>query len=165
MAGKHYRTHLVSDLGEAEIGSQVRLAGWLSFKRVHKRVAFAGLRDGSWTVQVVCAPDQVVDVPRESCISVAGIVQQREPANEGHAELVEVLASGIDVVNPAAPLPVPPDGDPDAAGRRRWRYLDMRRPDFGRALLLRARVAFVLSQWAAEAGFVSLDTPYLAQRS
>ncbi len=169
MATDGFRTHLVAELSDAELGTTVRLAGWIAFMRLHKRVAFLGVRDQSGTVQVVCAPEYVGDLTRESCVTVSGVLQSRlSPGGEsvGSAGLVEVAAARIEVLNPAAPLPFAIES-PDVEGeaRMRWRYLDMRRRDLRRCLLLRAQLASALTRSVEERGFVELETPYLAHRS
>jgi len=169
MATDRFRTHLAGELGDAEIGTVVRIAGWIAFRRLHKRAAFLGVRDHSGTVQVVCAPEQAVDLTRESCVTVSGVVQSRlSPGrgSDGAAGLVEVAAARVEVLNPAAPLPFVIEGpDVDGEARMRWRYLDMRRRDLRRCLFLRAHLASALARSMEEQGFVELETPYLAHRS
>ena len=168
MATNHFRTHTVAELGDVEPGTRVRLAGWVTFKRLHPRRAFVGLRDRSGVVQVVCAPDQVAEVPRESCVAVSGVVRLR-PGPGGAppaAGQVEVAEGRVELLNPAAPLPFAIDG-PEATGdaRRRWRYLDMRREEVRRRLLVRAELPTVLCRSVRAEGFVALETPYLAHGS
>jgi aspartyl-tRNA synthetase len=168
MAADRFRTHLVGELVDVELGTIVRLAGWIAFKRVHKRVAFIGLRDSSGTVQVVCTPQEVVEVPRESCVTVSGVVQARLPAEATGSGIgsIEVAEGRVEVLGSAATLPIGierPDKDREA--RWRWRYLDMRGGDVRRRLLLRAQLPSVLRRFMEEQGFVELETPYLAHPS
>ena len=168
MATDPYRTHLVRELGELDYGTRVRLAGWIAFKRLHRRVAFVGLRDSSGTIQVVCAPHEIVEVPRESCVVVSGVLQPRVAPDDQRsaAGQVEIAEGRVEVLNPAAALPFAIDGpEVDGEARRRWRYLDMRRPDVRRRLLLRAQLPLVLCRSVQEQGFVELETPYLAHPS
>ena len=161
MATDGFRTHLVKDLGGVELGTSVRLAGWIAFKRLHRRVAFVGLRDHSGTVQVVCAPDQIVAVPRESCVTVSGVLQPRLSPDGGRpgAGQIEVTEGRVSVLNPAASLPFAIEGPyVDGEARMRWRYLDIRRGDVRRCLLVRAHLAAVLRRSMEEQGFVELET-------
>jgi aspartyl-tRNA synthetase len=163
-----FRTHLVGELGEIELGSRVRLAGWIAFRRLHKRVAFVGLRDGSGTVQVVCAPQEVVGVSRESCVTVSGVVRARLAPDDRYpvAGQIEVADGRVEVLTPSARLPFAIEAsDVDSEARRRWRYLDMRRQEARRHLLLRAQLPSVLRRSIQQEGFVELETPYLAHPS
>jgi aspartyl-tRNA synthetase len=168
MATDRFRTHLVGELVDVEFGTSVRLAGWIAFKRVHKRVAFIGLRDRSGTVQVVCAPQEVLEVPRESCVTVSGVVRARLAPKAARPGIgpIEVAEARVELLSSAATLPIGierPDGDREA--RWRWRYLDMRGGDVRRRLLLRAQLPSVLRRFMQEQGFVDLETPYLAHPS
>jgi aspartyl-tRNA synthetase len=162
------RTHLVSDLNDLESGTAVRLTGWIAFKRVHKRVAFLGLRDFSGTVQVVCAPERIIDITVESCVRITGTLQPRRHPGDSNMVLtkVEVTNADVEILSAAAPLPFVIEGqDLNSDARLRQRYLDMRRHDLQRSLLLRARLASLLSCALENDGFVQLPTPYLAHRS
>jgi aspartyl-tRNA synthetase len=68
---------MVRERRDLELGTRVQLAGWITFKRLHKRVAFIGLRDWSGTVQVVSEPHEIMVVPRESCVIVSGVLEAR----------------------------------------------------------------------------------------
>lgn len=157
---------MVGELGQVELGTSVRLAGWIAFKRLHKRVAFVGLRDGSGMVQVVCAPQEIADVSRESCVTVSGTLRARLAPDGMDTSQIEVADGRVEVLAAAATLPFAIEGS-EAAGeaRRRWRYLDMRRGDTRRRLLLRAQLPSVLRRSIQREGFVELETPYLAHPS
>jgi aspartyl-tRNA synthetase len=168
MASAPFRTHLVKQLDEVPIGTRVRLAGWIAHRRRHKHVTFVGLRDRSGTVQVVCAPSEALDVSRESCVTVSGILRARPELVDrtSTTDQIEVAEGRIEVLNPAAPFPIAVNypGDPgDALGR--WRYLGLRRSDVRSHLLTRAQVATVLRRSVQDEGFVELETPYLAHPS
>jgi aspartyl-tRNA synthetase len=168
MATASFRTHMVSQLDEVDLGTSVRLAGWVAFRRLHKRVAFVGLRDGSGTVQVVCAPEEIVGVSRESCVTVSGVVRARLAPDASHPDTprVEVADGRVEVLAPAATLPFAVEGsEADTEARRRWRYLDMRRRSARRHLLFRARLPSLLRRSMQQEGFVELETPYLAHPS
>jgi aspartyl-tRNA synthetase len=131
-------------------------------------VAFVGLRDCSGTVQVVCPPHEIVDLGRESCVAVSGVLRARPAPNDGKSVVgqVEVAEGRVEVLNPAATLPFAIEGpEVDGEARRRWRYLDMRRHDVRRRLLLRSQLPSVLCRSVQEEGFVELETPYLAHPS
>jgi aspartyl-tRNA synthetase len=163
-----FRSHMVGELGQVELGTKVRLAGWIAFRRLHKRVAFIGLRDGSGIIQVVCAPHEISGVSRESCVSVSGVVRARPTPDDKHPDVsqVEVADGRVEVLAPAATLPFAIEGsEADGEARARWRYLDMRRREARRHLLLRAQLPSLLRRSVQQKGFVELETPYLAHPS
>jgi aspartyl-tRNA synthetase len=90
MTTEPFRTHMVRELDDVEFGTRVRLAGWIAFKRLHSRVAFVGLRDCSGTVQVVCPPHEIVDLGRESCVAVSGVLRARPAPNDGKSVVGQV---------------------------------------------------------------------------
>jgi aspartyl-tRNA synthetase len=168
MATGPFRTHMVGELGGVEHGTSVRLAGWVAFRRLHKRVAFIGLRGGSGTVQVVCAPSEAAGLARESCVMVSGVVRARLAPDDKDPTTgqVEVADGQVEVLAPAATLPFAIEASEiDSEARRRWRYLDMRQREARRHLLLRAQLASVLRRAVQQEGFVELETPYLAHPS
>jgi OB-fold nucleic acid binding domain len=96
---------MVGELGEVELGTSVRLAGWIAFKRLHKRVGFVGLRDGSGMVQVVCAPQEIAGVSRESCVTVSGTLRARLAPDDMDTSRIEVADGRVEVLAAAATLP------------------------------------------------------------
>jgi aspartyl-tRNA synthetase len=119
-------------------------------------------------VQVVCAPQEIAGVSRESCVTVTGVVRTRLAPDGNHpgTSQVEVADGRIEVLAAAATLPFAIEGsEANGGARRRWRYLDMRRRDARRHLLLRAQLPSVLRQSVQEEGFVELETPYLTHPS
>ena len=126
------RTHDAGSLRASDAGTTVTLAGWVARRRDHGGVIFVDLRDASGVVQVVFREEDAHALRNEYCVRVTGEVGRRPAGNE-NPELptgeVEVLASELDVLSEAAPLPLPVDDTIDAGDdmRLRYRYLDLRR--------------------------------------
>ena len=169
------RTHQSGTLRAADTGSTVTLTGWVAKRRDHGGVAFIDVRDASGVVQVV-ARDEVLtgaahDLRSEFCIQVTGEVTAREARNV-NPDLptgeVEVVASSITVLSPAAPLPFQIDERVTVGeeARLKHRYLDLRRPgahSAGQALRLRSKVNAAARKVLGERDFVEIETPTLTR--
>ncbi len=167
------RTHGAGTLRAEHAGQTVTLAGWVGRRRDHGGVAFVDLRDASGVVQVVVR-DEILeasgahDLRNEYCIAIDGVVEAR-PEGNANPDLptgeVEVVASGITVLNPSAPLPFQIDERVSVGeeARLRYRYLDLRRPAPAAALRLRSEVNRVARTLLAERGFVEVETPTLTR--
>ncbi len=166
------RSHYCGLVGEALIGHDVSLCGWVDTRRDHGGVIFIDLRDHEGIVQVVIEPDNAAafaaaeHVRYEYCLRISGKVRNR-PSSQVNDRLrtgkVEVLAATVEVLNASAPLPFMLD---DAAGdeaRLRWRYLDLRRPDMQRKLRLRTKLVSALRHHLDARGFQDIETPILTR--
>jgi len=163
------RSHDAGSLRASDAGEQVRLAGWVARRRDHGGVVFIDLRDGSGIVQVVLRQEDVAhDLRAEFCVLVTGTVQRRPAGNE-NPELatgdVEVVATGLEVLSQADPLPFPIEGgvELNEEVRLRYRYLDIRRPDMAAALKARSKAAYLLYDVMNARGFVNVETPFLTR--
>ncbi len=169
------RTAHAGDLGSEDIGTQVRVAGWVATRRDHGGVLFVDLRDASGIVQVVINPEEQPDLDDvthalrdEFCISVLGMVRAR-PDGTINPDLVtgeiEIGASEISVLSPADPLPFQIDdrADVDEMRRLEFRYLDLRRPRMAANLLARSRAIQAMRSTLANDGFLEVETPTLVK--
>lgn len=164
------RTREAGTLGLADAGETVVLAGWVARRRDHGGVAFIDLRDASGVVQVVIRDASAHDLRSEWCLKVIGSVAARPAGNE-NAEIatgaIEVIASEVEVLSEAAPLPFPVDsGDAGTIGeeaRLRYRYLDLRREGPSKALRLRSRLTSTIRSVMAAERFLEIETPYLTR--
>ncbi len=149
------------------------LAGWVARRRDHGGVAFVDLRDASGVVQVVVRDEILAasgahDLRNEYCVAVTGTVEAR-PEGNANPDLptgeVEVVASSIEVLNPAAPLPFQIDERVSVGEevRLKYRYLDLRRPGPAAAIRLRSEVNRVARNLLAERGFVEVETPTMTR--
>ena len=131
------RTHDAGALRAEHVGQTVTLAGWVARRRDHGGVAFLDLREASGVVQVVVRDEAVAHSLRsEFCIKVVGEVSLR-PEGNANPNLpsgeIEVIASEVEVLSTAAPLPFPIDDAAQGGGevgeetRLKYRYLDLRR--------------------------------------
>ena len=164
------RTHQAGTLRAEHAGEQVVLAGWVARRRDHGGVVFIDLRDASGIVQVVWRSEEAEahDLRAEFCVKVTGEVRLRPAGNE-NPELpsgaVEVAVEQLDVLSEADPLPFPVEGTTEISEdvRIKYRYLDIRREEMSRALRIRSRAAYLLSDVMRDHGFVNVETPYLTR--
>ena len=163
------RTHEAGTLRASDAGHTVTLAGWVASRRDHGGVAFIDLRDASGIVQVVVRDDEIAhDLRNEWCIAVTGEVRRRIEGNVNPRIAtgeIEVVASGVAVLNESAPLPFQIDEHVDVGeeARLKYRYLDLRRPGPAKALRLRSRVNRAARDVLDRHGFVEVETPTLTR--
>src|SRR6201988_3795570 len=164
------RSHEAGTLRGEHAGEQVVLAGWVARRRDHGGVIFLDLRDASGVVQVVWRSDEEAahDLRAEFCVKVTGDVRLRPAGNET-PELptgaIEVVAETLEVLSEADPLPFPVEGSTEISEdvRIKYRYLDIRRDETARALRVRSKAAYLLSDVMRDHGFVNVETPYLTR--
>ncbi|HMI92736.1 MAG TPA: amino acid--tRNA ligase-related protein, partial [Polyangiales bacterium] len=174
-----YRSHrcgdLCGDLCNALAGNDLRLAGWIAGKRNHGGLLFVDLRDSSGTVQLVverggAAYETLERSSLESVISVRGRLQQRAPEHANPAlpsGSVELEVAEVELLGVAEPLPLSPSASAPVGEelRLRYRYLDLRRPELQRNLVLRARMIASLRRRMDALGFLEVQTPILTASS
>ena len=159
------RSHYCGQLGEADIGTEVSLCGWVARRREHgANLAFVDLRDRTGLVQ--CVVDGSVDVRNEYVLRVIGTVTRRPQGNE-NADIatgtVEITGCQVEVLSASEPLPIPLSDriEVDENQRLRYRYLDLRRQRLQRNLRTRAKVNAVVRRSMEEQGFLEIETPML----
>jgi len=159
------RSKLCGEVGLEDVGSVLRLCGWVARRREHgEHLAFVDLRDHSGVVQ--CVVDGSVDVRSEYVVAIEGTVRRRpegtvnEKLATGQVELGECR---VEVLSAAEPPPFPVDDrtDADEPVRLRHRFVDLRRPRMQANLRLRAAVSRAIRQSMDEQGFVEVETPLL----
>ncbi len=168
-----YRSTHGGVLRATDIGTEVRLAGWVATRRDHGGVVFVDLRDASGVVQVVLNPENAPaseDVLRslrnEFCITVTGVVRERPEGNK-NPELptgeIEIGVSKLEVLSPADTLPFQVDErfDADEARRLRYRYLDLRRERMSANLRARSEAIRAMRRVLDERDFLEVETPTL----
>ncbi len=155
------------------LGQSVTLCGWVHRRRDHGGVIFIDLRDREGLVQVVCDPDtpqtfQAADKLRnEFVIKVEGRVRSR-PEGTVNPNLVsgevEVLAKGIEILNPSLAPPFLMDEERLSENvRLEFRFLDLRRAQMQRNLRLRYRTAMAVRDFLDRHGFIDIETPMLTR--
>jgi aspartyl-tRNA synthetase len=166
------RTREAGTLRRSDAGTTVTLAGWVARRRDLGGVAFVDLRDASGIAQVVFREGAVAQAAErlraEFCVRVVGEVRER-PAGNDNAELVtgeiEVVATELEVLSEAAPLPFPIAGNAEIneEARLKYRYLDLRREGPAKALRVRSQANRVARDVMAKHRFVEVETPNLTR--
>ena len=170
-----YRTHTCGALRAQEIGSAVRLSGWCHRIRDHGGLLFIDLRDHYGLTQVVADPDSPAfktaeKLRSEWVVRVDGKVRRR-PGGTENPDLptgeVEVFATDIEVLGPAAELPMPVFGDQEYPEeiRLKYRFLDLRRERLHRNIMKRGAIINSLRRRMKEQGFFEFQTPILTASS
>ena len=167
------RTHEAGTLRADHASQTVTLTGWVARRRDHGGVAFLDLRDASGVAQVVVRDEILAqggahDLRNEYCVKVTGEVRPR-PEGNANPDLptgeIEVVATELEVLSPAAPLPFQIDERVTVGeeARLKHRYLDLRRPGPAAAIRLRSKVNQAARAVLAERDFVEIETPTLTR--
>jgi len=170
-----YRSHTCGALRDADVGKVVRLSGWCHRIRDHGGVLFIDLRDHYGITQVVADPDssafKLAETLRsEWVVRIDGKVRHR-PEGTVNPELptgqVEVYSDEIELLGPAAELPMPVFGEQDYPEdiRLKYRFLDLRREHLHANIMLRGKVIDSIRRRMKEAGFFEFQTPILTASS
>ncbi|WP_417253983.1 aspartate--tRNA ligase [Celeribacter sp.] len=170
-----YRSHTCAELNQSNVGDTVRLSGWVHRIRDHGGILFVDLRDHYGMTQVLCDPDSPVfsemeKVRAEWCIRIDGTVKARDP------ELVnpklptgeiEVFVRDLEVLGAAAELPLMVFGDQEypEETRLKYRYLDLRRDQMQKNMVMRSQVVQDLRQRMWDRGFNEFQTPIITASS
>ena len=170
-----YRTHNCGELRASDVGSSVRLSGWIHRIRDHGGVLFIDLRDHFGFTQVLADAEsplfaEVEGMRAEHVIRIDGDVRMRDeelvnaklPTGE-----IEVFIRDLEVLGPSDELPLPVFGDqqyPEET-RLRYRFLDLRRSGLHQRIMLRSRIIASLRRRMTELGFTEFQTPILTASS
>ena len=170
-----YRSHTCGALSSAEVGQIVRLSGWCHRIRDHGGVLFIDLRDHYGLTQVVVDPDSAAFKDAEKArsewvIRIDGKVRLRPEGTE-NADLttgaIEVYATDLEVLGPAAELPLPVFGDVEypEETRLKYRFLDLRREKLHRNIMTRGAIIDAMRRRMKDQGFFEFQTPILTASS
>ncbi|MBV9459832.1 MAG: aspartate--tRNA ligase [Bradyrhizobium sp.] len=170
-----YRTHTCGALRESNIGETVRLSGWCHRIRDHGGVLFVDLRDHYGLTQCVVDPDSPAfslaeKLRSEWVVRMEGKVRRR-PEGTDNEELptgkVELYVSDIEVLGPAAELPLPVFGEQDYPEdiRLKYRFLDLRREKLHQNIMTRGAVVDSMRKRMKSQGFFEFQTPILTASS
>ena len=169
------RTHHCGDLRKTEVGQEVVVCGWVSRRRDHGGLIFIDLRDRSGIVQIVIDTETAgdsfkvaEDMRNEFVVSITGCVRLRTedtinrniPTGE-----IEVEASSLEILNSAKtpPFYIQDGVDVDENVRLRYRYLDLRRPEMQKNLILRHKVTKLMRDFLDNRSFIEIETPMLTK--
>ena len=170
-----YRTHSCAQLRASDVGSTVRLSGWIHRKRDHGGVLFVDLRDHYGLTQLVCRAGSealaTLDSLRvESVVTISGKVVDREGGavnKKLETGDIEVVVDAVKVQSAAAELPMPVAGEAEypEETRLKYRYLDLRRERLHANIMLRSKVISSVRNRMIEQGFTEFQTPILTASS
>ncbi|HET9465067.1 MAG TPA: aspartate--tRNA ligase [Gemmatimonadales bacterium] len=179
MSATAYRTHRCGALTRAEVGHQVRLAGWVHRRRDLGGLVFIDLRDRDGLVQLSCNPawtpasvmERAAGLGAETVVLAAGTVQLRpEPARDPDlaSREVEVHVTDLQIVGPAQTPVIPvarkeKEDLPAEELRLRHRVLDLRREELQSNLILRHRLMQATRRYFDSQGFLEIETPILTK--
>lgn len=169
------RTCRCAELSEKNIGEEVTVMGWVQKQRNKGSIVFVDLRDRSGILQVIFEEgetdsayfDKAGRLRSEFVIAVKGKVTARSGAvNKNLATgAIEVRAQELRILSESdtPPFPVEENSKTKEELRLKYRYLDLRRPDLQRNLMLRSRIAGIVRQFLIEEGFLEIETPMLTK--
>jgi len=168
------RTHYCTEVDEQLIGEEIVVMGWVQKRRNLGSLIFIDLRDRSGILQIVFDEkdldnkdfSKVESLRSEFVIGVRGQVRKRESINPNmKTGYVEVIANELRILSEAEtpPFAIEEETNVKEDLRLKYRYLDLRRPDLQRNLLLRHKVAQSLRSFLDSEGFIEIETPMLAR--
>ena len=167
------RTHRCAELSQANIGEKVTIMGWVQKNRNKGGLVFVDVRDRSGLIQVVFEEggtekellDKAAKLRSEFVVAVVGTVEARSGAvNENLATgAIEIKPEELRILSEAEtpPFPIEENSKTKEELRLKYRYLDLRRPDLQRNLMMRSKVATLTRQFLADEGFLEIETPFL----
>ena len=167
------RTHRCAELSATNIGETVTIMGWVQKNRNKGGLVFVDVRDRSGIIQIVCEEgktdaaviEKATKLRSEYVVAVVGTVAKRSGAvNENLATgEIEVLPTELRILAEAEtpPFHIEENSKTKEEIRLKYRYLDLRRPDMQRNLMMRSKVATLTRQFLAEEGFLEIETPVL----
>ncbi len=175
MDAKIVRSHGAGELRKDHSGMTVTLMGWVQKRRDHGGLIFVDLRDRSGIVQVVFDPEHNEDIfpiaerlRNEYVVCVSGKVSHRPEGtvNEGiMTGEIEIRADQLEILNGAKtpPFYIADDVNVEETVRLRYRYLDLRRPEMQRNLIMRHKAAKIARDYLDQNGFLEIETPMLTK--
>ncbi|MDU7709754.1 MAG: aspartate--tRNA ligase, partial [Clostridium sp.] len=168
------RTHRCGELSSSNIGEMVTVMGWVQKNRNKGGIVFVDLRDRSGILQIVfegedksALIDKAAKLRSEFVIAVVGRVEARSGAvNENLATgEIEIRADELRILSESEtpPFPIEENSKTKEELRLKYRYLDLRRPDLQKNLMMRSRIATLTRQFLSEEGFLEIETPILGK--
>ena len=169
------RTHYCGNLSISNVGEEVILMGWVHRRRDHGGVIFIDLRDREGLAQIVFNPDIAPEshseahaIRNEFVLAVRGKVQKR-PAGMENPELksgaIEVMVVELEILSESKtpPFVLNENAEVSESVRLKYRYLDLRRPEMQKNLIMRSNVAAETRRYYQENGFIEVETPVLTK--
>ncbi|MGI5982052.1 MAG: aspartate--tRNA ligase [Sakamotonia sp.] len=162
-----------TEVTEANVGQELTLMGWVQKSRNKGGIIFTDLRDRTGIIQIIfeesdCGAESFAKAERlrsEFTIAVTGVVEKRSGAANENLKTgsIEVRAKSLRILSESEvpPFPIEENSKTREEVRLKYRYLDLRRPDLQRNILVRSRVATMVRQFLADEGFLEIETPTL----
>ena len=167
------RTHRCAELSAANVGEKVTIMGWVQKNRNKGGLVFVDVRDRSGIIQVVFEEgkseaaliEKAAKLRAEYVVAIVGTVAKRSGAVNDHLATgeIEVLPEELRILSESEtpPFHIEENSKTKEEVRLKYRYLDLRRPDLQRNLMMRSKVATLTRQFLAEEGFLEIETPVL----
>lgn len=165
------RSAKCGELNKKNVGQEVVLNGWVQRRRDLGGLIFLDLRDRTGIIQVAISPEEIPSgekVRNEFVIAVQGRVNAR-PEEAVNPEMptgeIEIQAKELEILNAAKPSPMPVEDKIDTREevRLKYRYVDLRRPEMARKMILRHQVAKAIRDFLDNEGFLEIETPVLTR--
>ena len=167
------RSSMCADLSEADVGKKVTLMGWCHKCRDLGGLTFITLRDRTGEIQLVITPEsseeirnKAASVRSEYVLAAVGDVQLRSAPNDKmKTGKIEIAVEDLRIISESEtpPFYIEEDDTANEQLRLKYRYLDLRRPNMQRNLMLRHKIAKCARDYYDEQGFVEIETPMLGK--
>ena len=170
-----YRTHTCNELSKKEVGSDIKISGWINKKRDHGNLLFIDLRDNYGITQCIINQEnknfkEIEKLQLETVIKIEGKVLERteETINKDiQTGEIEVSINNFEILGTCKELPMPVFSDQEYAEeiRLKYRFLDLRRKKIHENILLRSKVISFIREQMNKFGFLEFQTPILTSSS
>ena len=169
------RSHRCTEVSNKNIGETVTIMGWVQKSRNKGGIIFVDVRDRSGLIQVILEEgdvgsqgfDKGEKLRSEFVVAITGKVEARAGAVNDNLKTgdIEIRANDIRILSEAKtpPFPIEEDSNTKEDLRLKYRYLDLRRPDLQRNLILRSKVSNITRQFLIDEGFIEIETPMLTK--
>lgn len=166
------RTNYTNDIDRSYIGKEVKVTGWVNKQRDIGSLIFIDLRDRTGLIQIVFDETMTPELTKkaktvhsEYVLAVTGTVRERNGAFNPNLKTgeIEIIASELKILSVSEPTPfvISDEVNANDALRLKYRYLDLRRPEMQKNIMLRHRVSKIARDYFDENGFLEIETPYL----
>lgn len=169
------RSHRCTEVSHQQIGQTVTVMGWVQKRRNLGALIFVDLRDRSGLLQIVFDENSVGEegflkagtIRNEFVLAVTGTIQKRTAAVNENLKTgdIELIAEDIRILSEAEtpPFPIEENSQTKDELRLKYRYLDLRRPDIQKNMMLRSKVIYLMRKFMAKEGFLEIETPILCK--
>ena len=167
-----YRSRILNEISESDVGKTIRVAGWVENIRDHGGVSFIDLRDMYGVLQIVLRDTSLLDgITKENCISIEGVIDHRDEDTYNPkipTGTIELEAHSIDMLGKVyhqLPFEIMTSKEIREDVRLKYRYLDLRNQKVKDNIIFRSQVISFLRQKMTEMGFLEIQTPILCASS